>query len=504
MPLLDLKEISKSFTGTRALQSISFSLEAGQIVGLIGENGAGKSTLIKILSGVHRPDSGEIIWNGASAQFRNPHEAMTAGIATIHQELATFEKLTVAENLLLGERWPRRRWGGTDWAALNKVAGDRLSLAGLKTDPRTFFHDLSAAQRQEIAIARALSTRARLIVLDEPTASLTEPEVERLVCQLTQLKQRGVAILYVSHRLDEILKLADRVIVLRDGQLAAQYPVAEATIPRMVRDMVGRELGALTRRASKPRGPVVFATQNLTHEIFHDISLQVHAGEIVGLAGLIGAGRSEVARAIYGLYPVKAGEMRLKGAPYHPANPAQAKRARVAYVPEERKRQGLVLNHSLESSISIGLLDRLSRAGWIKSRNEKDQVKEATTKFRIKHRSVEQPIGTLSGGNQQKALLARWLEMDPQFVILDEPTRGVDVGAKTEIHRLISSLADQGRAILLISSDLPELLALSDRIIVLHRGRTTAEFDGAAATQEAILLAASGFGAQNRDREGAP
>jgi rhamnose transport system ATP-binding protein len=445
---------------------------------------------------VHRPDSGDIFWNGAPAHFRNPHEAMLRGIATIHQELATFENSPLRKICCLGERWPRRPWGGTDWPALNKIAADRLSLAGLNTDPRAFFHDLSAAQRQEIAIARALSTRARFIILDEPTASLTEPEVERLINQLTQLKQSGIAILYVSHRLDEILKLADRVIVLRDGQLAAQYLASDTTIQRMVRDMVGRELSAVSQRVAKPRGPVVFATRNLTHELFRDISLQVRSGEIVGLAGLIGAGRSELARAIYGLYQADSGEMELNGVTYQPDNPADAKRLGVAYVPEERKRQGFVLDHSLGSAISIGLLDQLCRAGWIKSRNETHIVRGAAAKFQIKYRSLEQPIGTLSGGNQQKALLARWLEMDPEFVILDEPTRGVDVGAKAEIHRLISSLADQGKAILLISSDLPELLALSDRIIVLHRGRTTTEFDTAVATQENILLAASGFHSQ--------
>jgi rhamnose transport system ATP-binding protein len=498
MPLLELKEISKSFTGTRALRDISFSVEPGEIVGLIGENGAGKSTLIKILSGVHRPDAGDIFWNGGRADFQSPREAMLGGIATIHQELATFEKLTVAENLLLGERWPRYSCGGTNWPALNKIAADRLSLAGLDTDPRAFFHELSAAQRQEIAIARALSSCARLVILDEPTASLTEPEVEKLIGQLAQLKRNGIAILYVSHRLDEILKLADRVLVLRDGQLAAQYPAAEATIPRMIRDMVGRELRVSSRRAAKPRGRAVFSTQNLTHEDFRDITLQVHAGEILGLSGLIGAGRSELARAIFGLYQPASGAMRLNGTTYQPKSAAEAKRVGIVYVPEERKRQGLVLDHSIRSSISIALVDRLSRIGWIRSRNETHLVKAAATKFQIKHRSIEQPVGTLSGGNQQKALLARWLEMDPNFIILDEPTRGVDVGAKAEIHRLISSLAEQGKAILLISSDLPELLTLSDRIVVLHRGRTTAEFEAAVATQEDILLAASGFRSQSK------
>jgi rhamnose transport system ATP-binding protein len=493
MPLLQLKGVTKEFTGTRALADVSLELNTGEIVGLIGENGAGKSTLIKILAGVHRPDEGTILWQGRGIHFRNPHTAIAAGVATIHQELAYFEKLTVAENLLMGEAWPRLGWGGIDWKRLNQLASERLAACELQIDPHAIIQSLSPAQRQEIAIARALSQKAKLLILDEPTASLTEPEVERLVSHLTRLKKH-LAILYVSHRLDEIMTLTDRVVVLRDGKLAAEYSTSEASIERMVRDMVGRQIAGFTRRVPEPRGELVFRARELSRSpLFDKINLEVHAGEVVGLAGLVGAGRSEFARAIFGLYQATSGSMQLRQKSFAPRNPSRARALGVAYLPEERKRQGFVLDHSLRSAISISLLDRISRIGWIAGSREDEIVSDAIGKFRIKAQTTTQPIGTLSGGNQQKALLARCVETDPQFLILDEPTRGVDIGAKVEIHNLISQAARDRKAILLISSDLPELLALSDRIVILHRGKMAGEFAGNEATQEKVLLAASGF-----------
>jgi rhamnose transport system ATP-binding protein len=474
-------------------------MEAGELVGLIGENGAGKSTLIKILSGVHQADAGEIHWNGIATKFSGPLDALRAGIATIHQELAYFENLTVAENLMLGERWPRRAWGGTDWQALKVEARRRLEACELKLDPGALFHTLSPAQRQEVAIARSLAHDAKLLILDEPTASLTEPEVERLFAHLARLRARGVALLYVSHRLDEILKLTSRVVVLRDGNLVAEYLTAEGTVPRMVRDMVGRELAVAPARPD-PRmrrdgDAPMFRAENLSREpLFRNISLEVYPGEIVGLAGLVGAGRSELARAFYGLYRPESGIMTFSGEPFAPSHPSEARERGVVYIPEERKRQGLVLDHSTASAVSIGFLNSIAALGIVPPATETRRVKDAVTRFAIKPAEPERPVGNLSGGNQQKALLARWLETDPRFVILDEPTRGVDVGAKAEIHRLIRELAAQGKAVLLISSDLPEVLALSDRILVLHSGRIAAEFVAEEATQEAVLLAASGFG----------
>ena len=426
-----------------------------------------------------------------------------AGIATIHQELAYCGHLTVAENLLLGERWPRHRWGGIDWPRLHAEAAARLARFQLSIPTDRAFSQLSAAQKQEVAILRALDRRARLLILDEPTASLTEPEVRRLFTHLARLRAEGVAIIYVSHRLDEILQLTDRIAVLRDGELVATYPTREATVERMVYDMVGRDLPtdavrSTTAQDADARPPTgeepLLELQSLSRDgMFHDITLSVRPGEIVGLAGLVGAGRSELARAIYGLYPKDAGTMRLDGQPWTPRHPADALAAGLAYLPEERKRQSLVLDHSVGDSISIGFTDLLSRWGMISRHAEEVRVSSAMKRCDVRAADPAQPIGTLSGGNQQKAVLARWLERAPRVLLLDEPTRGVDVGAKAEIHQLIRQLADTGRAVLLISSDLPEILGLSHRVLVMHRGGITAELHGEKLTQQNVLMAASGL-----------
>jgi rhamnose transport system ATP-binding protein len=504
MALLELRTVSKSFGGTPALRGVSFQIGAGERIGLIGENGAGKSTLIKILSGVHEADGGELLWENKSARFAHPLEAIGAGISTIHQELAYFEKLTVAENLLMGEGWPRLRWGGTNWRRLNEVARERLEACELDLDPEIPFHRLSAAQRQEVAIARALAREAKLMILDEPSASLTEPEVERLFAHLERLRARGGALLYVSHRLDEILKLTDRVMVLRDGALVAEYPTPEAQVNRMVRDMVGREIriarreerkeSAMEEGSSAPVRTAVLRLEQLSLEpLFRDISFTVHAGEVVGLGGLIGAGRSELARAIFSLYGGVRGKMELAGKPYSPRHASDARKRGVVYVPEERKRQGFVLEHSLREGIGIGFLQSVARLGMIGGKKERSRTAAAISRFMIQASGMNQAVGALSGGNQQKALLARWLEAEPQLVILDEPTRGVDVGAKAQIHEVIRELARKGKGVLLISSDLPELLTVSDRILVLREGCLAAELDGNTATQEQVLLAASGL-----------
>lgn len=494
VPFLELRQVSKAFGGTLALQPLDLSIAPGEILGLVGENGAGKSTLIKIISGVLRPDSGTLRLEGEEVVFASPHAAAANGIATIHQELAYFERLTVTENLLLNEP-DLARQPFVSWNALHAEAEKRLTAAGLNIDPRAFMQTLSSAQRQEIAIARALSSRCKLLVLDEPTASLTEPEVERLMNHLHRLHEAGVAMLYVSHRLDEILKLTDRVAILRDGRLVASYPTGEASVARMVGDMVGRKIDQqFVRDRRQEPGSAVFESKSISKQgLFHEISLQVHAGEVLGLAGLVGAGRSEIARTIVGLYELDAGSMLFNGQEWHPRHPAEAARAGLVYVPEERKRQGLVLEHSLRSNVSIGFQNALSRFGLINATREKNRVQQAVDTFAVKASSIEAPIGSLSGGNQQKCLLARWLETDPRMIILDEPTRGVDVGAKLEIYALIDQLARKGKAILLISSDLPELLTLSDRIQVIYNGRTAASFAWDKATQEKVLLAASGF-----------
>lgn len=494
-PLLQLRAVEKSFAGTRALKPLDLSLTEGEVLGLIGENGAGKSTLIKILSGVHAPDAGTVGWRGSSVRFTSPHDAIHAGIATIHQELAYCGHLTVAENLLLDEPWPRHGWGGVDWNRLHTEAAAQLARCQLEIPTTRTFSDLTAAQKQEVAIASALNRDAKLLILDEPTASLSAPEVERLFAHLHRLRAQGVAILYVSHRLDEMLKLTDRVAVLRDGELVADYPTRDATVNRMVKDMVGRPLDQVYPR-TRPRHQAapLLELEGVTREgMFQNISLKLHAGEILGLAGLVGAGRSELARAIYGLYPCDAGAMRLKGKSWSPRSPDESLAAGMVYVPEERKRQSLVLDHSVSDTISIGFSDLFTRWGMIRAREEQSTVAAAMRAHDVRARSAAQPVGTLSGGNQQKAILARWLERKPDVIILDEPTRGVDVGAKTEIHQLIDKLAGSGRAVLLISSDLPEVLGMSDRILVMHHGAIAAELHGNAMTQDNVMLAASGL-----------
>ena len=465
------------------------------MLGLVGENGAGKSTLIKILCGVLAPDSGEVIWRGQQVQFASPRDAFDVGIAAIHQELAYFGKLSVAENLLFGERWPRTKWHGVDWKGLHRTARERLDSFGLDVDSRCLFETLSAAEKQEVALARALSRDARLVILDEPTASLTEPEVERLFQHLERLRDEGVALLYISHRLDEILQLTDRVAVLRDGELVAEYPRAETTVDRMVRDMVGRDLKSgypNTRGASQ--GEVLLELDRLTVPgFFDDVSLSVRSGEIVGMAGLVGAGRSELARAIYGLYPAASGSMRLHGRPWNPRGPHAALAQGLVYLPEERKAQALVLDHSLKKSISIGFSDLLARLGLISPGDEERRTAESIRRCHIRATGGEQVVGTLSGGNQQKAVLARWLGRSPEVLILDEPTRGVDIAAKAEIHALIDQLAAEGKGVLMISSDLPEILAMCDRVLVMHGGRLAAELTGEDRTQRNVILAASGL-----------
>jgi ABC-type sugar transport system ATPase subunit len=493
--LLQLDGVAKSFAGVRALKPVSLELRAGEVLGLVGENGAGKSTLIKILSGVHAPDAGTIRWGGQPARFATPHDAQAAGIATIHQELAYFAHLTVAENLLLGEPWPRHRWGGVDWRALHREAAARLARFGLDVPAARSFHQLGAAQKQEVAIVRALCQRARLLILDEPTASLSEPEVERLFAQVTRLRAEGVAVLYVSHRLDEILRLTDRVVVLRDGELVATHVTRETDVRALVRDMVGRPLDQVYphTRPDRRGEPLLELTGATRAGMFRDVHLTVRAGEIVGLAGLVGAGRSELARAIYGLYPLEGGAMRLGGQPWKPAAAHDALAAGLVYLPEERKRQGLVPDHSVGDSLSIGFSDLLTRCGFIRRDAEQAKIASAMKTCAVRAASPAQAVGTLSGGNQQKVLLARWLERGPRVILLDEPTRGVDVGAKAEIHALIDRLAGAGKAVLMISSDLPEVLGMSDRVLVMHRGTISAELTGGDRTQEKVILAASGL-----------
>jgi rhamnose transport system ATP-binding protein len=502
-PLVELQHVAKSFGGIHAIKGIDLTIDRGQIVGLVGENGAGKSTIIKLLSGVYPPDQGSIKIDGHETRFASPRDALDAGITTIQQELTGFDHLSIAENMLMGEAWPRRKWGGVDWAALYAEAGRRLTEFGLSLDTHRTLGEMTAAAKQEIAIAGTLARRARLVILDEPTASLTEPEVLRLFSQLRRLRSQGVTIIYVSHRLDEIFELTDRVVVLRDGSLVATHRTAEVDPGRLVRDMVGRPLDQVyPRTRSGDSGPALLELAGLSKAgMFRDVSLTIRAGEIVGLAGLVGAGRSELARAIYGLYRAETGSMGLRGGAWRPAHPRESLKAGLVYVPEERKRHGLVLEHALSDAIGIGFSDRLTRFGLIRPRAQRRRISEAIGRYDIRANDAGQAVVTLSGGNQQKALLARWLERDPQVIILDEPTRGVDVGAKSQIHALVDELAAKGKGVLFISSDLGEIVGMSDRVLVMNRGTIETELRGAEMTAHNVILAASGLYKQDASRE---
>ncbi|MFN0196570.1 MAG: sugar ABC transporter ATP-binding protein [Planctomycetaceae bacterium] len=503
--LLVLHQVSKSFRPVTALKPVDLAVSSGEILGLIGENGAGKSTLIKLLSGVHAPTSGKIIWKGSAIAFDSPRDALVSGISTLHQELEFAAQLSVAENMFLGEPWPRTRFGGVDWNSLFNRAAHVLREFKLDIDPRRRFVELTTAEKQETHLAVALSRQSRLLILDEPTASLSEPEVKRLLDRLKTLRDQGVAMIYVTHRLDEILSLTDRVAVLRDGGLVGIHQTAEMTGSRLVTEMLGQAPTHTAKSADETRamGPATVARHDeiplleihrlSRRGMFENVSMHVRAGEIVGLTGLVGAGRSELARCIFGLYPSDSGAMRLNGKPWRPTHPRQALQAGLVYIPEERKRQGLVLEHSVASNISLAGLDRFTRWGMIRRRDEREMVRHAIQKYDVRTQHPAQPIGTLSGGNQQKALLARWMETNPSLLIVDEPTRGVDVGAKQEIYEFLREFAAQGRGVLVISSDWPEVLTLSDRILVINRGRIEVELTADERTEQNVILAASGL-----------
>ena len=497
-PLLELAGVCRSFGGVEALQPTTLSVVPGEVLGLVGENGAGKSTLIRLISGVLRPDSGELRWRGNHVVLDSPRRAIDLGIATIHQELEYCGHLSVAENMMLGETWPTG-WGRwIDWPALQAEARNRLQRAGCDVAVDMEFSRLTAVEKQLVAIATSLARDARLLILDEPTASLAAPDARRLIEHLKTIRDSGVAIIYVSHRLDEVLELSTRVAVLRDGEMVHLADSNELDGPGLVREMIGRSLQHVfsrTRgREDEDPESVLLRVERLGREgLFSNVSLEVRAGEVVGLAGLVGAGRSELARAIYGLYRADSGTMELLGRPWSPRSPWEALRAGLVYLPEERKRHGLVADHAVAPTLTIGIRDRLTRWGLIGRAQERARVAAMISDYDIRCSGPDQVVGTLSGGNQQKALLARWLERDPRVLLLDEPTRGVDVGAKAEIHSMIDRLAAAGHGVLLISSDLPEVVGMSDRVLVMSRGTVVAELSGELQTEREVLQAAAGL-----------
>ena len=493
VPLLEVREIAKTFPGVRALSGVSFDVRSGEVHALLGENGAGKSTLIKIVSGVYQPDQGSILVDGKTVHLSTPDDARRAGVATIYQELLLFPELSVAENIFLGHA-PLAGAGRIDWRAMRAEAERLLEALEIEDlSPDQIVGALSVGNRQRVEILRALSHEARILIMDEPTAALTEADVTRLFDVVRRLKRRGVGIVYISHRLDEIFAIADRVTVLRDGALVGACDVAETNAAELVQMMVGRRIDNLFPKMEAPIGAPVLEARDLVRKpLTKGVSLTVKAGEIVGLAGLVGSGRSELAQTLFGMTPAESGEIRLNGEATRIESPGIARAKGIAYVPEDRGAQGLVRRMSVLHNFSLAALGTLSHAGFIDRAGERRMAEEGVRRFSVKTSSVDEIAGRLSGGNQQKIVLGKWLANNPRLLILDEPTRGIDVGAKAEIHRLMSQLAGEGVAILMISSELPEVLGMSDRVLVMREGRLVAEFAHAEATSEAVGAAMMG------------
>jgi rhamnose transport system ATP-binding protein len=491
--LLSVSDVTKSYAGVQALKSASFELRAGEAHALIGENGAGKSTLIKIVTGAVELDSGEIKLNGQTIKDNSPRVAKQLGIAAIYQQPALFSELTVAENIAIGLE-QRGLWTRIDWRERRRHAAELLAQVGAKIDVDTEAGGLTMPQQQLVEIARALGAEARVLIFDEPTASLSEEDAQNLFKVIRELRTQGVGMVYISHRLEELPVIADRVTVLRDGRTIDTRLMSEVNRQELIQLMVGRELSAVFPKQEVALGEVVLELRGVGCSAVgvHDVNLSVRAGEIVGLAGLVGAGRTELARIIFGLTPADEGEVWLRGQPIKIDNPAQAIAAGIAYVPEDRRRHGVILPMAVCPNITLAALDRLTSYGSLDFRREKEIAVDYTRRFGIKTPSIFAPVANLSGGNQQKVALSRWLVTKPSLLILDEPTQGIDVGAKAEIHALMTELAVQGAAILMISSELQEILGMSDRAAVMHGGTIFGLLDRAQATQSNILALALG------------
>lgn len=491
-PTIELDGISKQFGGVHALEEVSLSLYPGEVHALMGENGAGKSTLIKVMGGVHQPDVGVVKVRGEEVDFHDPAQARDKGIAVIHQEPTLFPDLDVAENIFMG-RHPIDSLGRVDWRTTYQRVEELLKELGVSLNLRAPVQGLPVADQQSVEIAKAISLDAQVLIMDEPTAALSPKEVEELFNLVRRFRDEGVAILFVSHRLEEVFELADRVTVLRDGTHVTTAPASELTPDDLIRHMVGRAVDSSSQKEKADIGDVALEVQNLGRTgAFHEVSFELRQGEILGFAGLIGAGRTEVARVIFGIDQADEGEVKLDGRQVTIDTPAKALGHGLAYVPEDRRQQGLVMDFSLAKNQTLPILRRISSMGLINRTREQSIAEDFSERLQVRAASVNQAAEALSGGNQQKIVLAKWLATEPSVLILDEPTRGVDVGAKAEIHRIISGLAAEGKAIMLISSELPEVLNLADRILVMHEGRITGEFGRDEADQEKLMYAATG------------
>jgi len=490
-PVLQLTGISKRFAGIVALNKVALSVGAGEVMALIGENGAGKSTLVKTLTGIYQPDEGSILLAGLPVTFANAQDAMAAGITAVHQESVMFDELTVAENIYVG-RQPVKG-GRIDWGCIEREAEQLFARLEVALPVRAKVKDLSVAQRHFVEIARALSQQARVVILDEPTAALSQREIGELYRIVRQLRAAGTAIIFITHKFDEIFAVADRYTVLRDGQYVAAGSIADVTEAELVALMVGRAVHEAYPKAEVTPGPVLLEVQNFCHPTeFDGVSFELRQGEIMGFYGLVGAGRSEVMQALFGLSPLARGTVTLNGAPVRIGCAADAIRHGIAYVPEDRQHQGAHLTMPILHNITLAILDRIGFFLRGRRAQENAIARHYGEQLELKASHLCQHVAELSGGNQQKVVLGKWLATNPKVIILDEPTKGIDIGSKAAVHRFIGQLVSQGLAVILVSSELPEVLGLADRIVVMHQGRVQREFARAEATPENIVAAASG------------
>ncbi|PSL37445.1 monosaccharide ABC transporter ATP-binding protein (CUT2 family) [Labedella gwakjiensis] len=490
-PALELRDVTKAFGSVVALTSGSLALHRNSIHALVGENGAGKSTLVKIIAGLYQRDAGDFTLDGRTVDFSSTAQSKAAGIAVIYQEPTLFPDLSVTENIFMG-RQPTGRFGRIDRKAMRAEVAGLFARLGVRIDADRPAEGLSIADQQIIEIAKAISLDATVLVMDEPTAALSGVEVERLFAVARSLRDEGRALLFISHRFDEVFDLCDTITVMRDGEYISTTSTTETTVDRVVREMVGRDVADLYPKQEAEIGEVLLDVRGLgSAGVFHDIDLQVRSGEIVGLAGLVGAGRSEVARAVFGVDRYDTGSVTLKGTRIPAHNPVAAMRAGIALVPEDRRKQGLVLDSTVAHNITMSIRQQLSKLGLLTSGAENAAARVWSSRLEVKTSALDTIAGTLSGGNQQKVVLGKWLATNPTVLIIDEPTRGIDVGTKSEVHRLLSRLAGEGMGILMISSELPEVLGMADRVLVMREGRITAELDRADATSEAVMFAAT-------------
>ena len=491
-PLLQMRGICKQYPGIQALTDAALEVRAGEVHALLGENGAGKSTLMKILSGAVRRDAGEVLLNGSPADLGDPNRARKLGISTIYQELSLVPHLTVAENIFLGKaptRWP----GVLDWPRMRREATRILADLGVSLDPDARVRSLRLAQQQMVEVARALADEARILVMDEPTSSLSEREIGQLFDAIGRLTASGVAVVYISHRMEEVFRIGQRVTVLRDGRHVATRDIVDVSVPQLVRLMANRDVSDHYPRRAHALGEELLRVEGLGSGALRDVSFVLRRGEILGIAGLVGAGRTRLARAIAGADRVDRGRIVIRGTTVRIGSPADAARARIAFLPEDRKQQGLVLGLAVERNVAMSHLRALSRFGIMDRRSERREAQQAIVDLRIRTQGPEQAVVHLSGGNQQKVVLAKWLAAHADIFIFDEPTRGIDVAARHDIYLLMNRLVEQGAGVMMISSDLPEVLGMSDRVLVMRAGAVATELAAADATETAVLQAALGI-----------